>query len=35
MGLAGVDGQTAQSLLLQYVAGALLQGVEVLGKSWL
>ena len=31
--LAGVDGQSAEPLLLQNVAGALLQGIEVLGKK--
>ena len=33
MGLAGVDGQSAEPLLLQNIAGALLQGLEVLGKK--
>ncbi|MNH35038.1 hypothetical protein D3C79_956900 [compost metagenome] len=31
--LARVDGQTIEPLLLQYVAGALLQGIEMLGKK--
>ncbi len=31
--LAGVDGQAAEPLLLQYVAGTMLQGIEVLGKK--
>ncbi|MNT63333.1 hypothetical protein D3C72_2011410 [compost metagenome] len=33
MGLAGMDGQSAEPLLLQYVAGAPLKGIEMLGKK--
>ena len=35
MSLAGVDSETAKTLLLQDIAGTLLKGVEMLGKSWL
>jgi len=33
MSLAGVDSETAKTLLLQDVAGTLLKGVEMLGKK--
>ncbi|MNQ15939.1 hypothetical protein D3C85_289260 [compost metagenome] len=33
VGLAGMDSQSAEPLLLQYVAGAPLKGIEMLGKK--